>query len=145
MSKITSTIFLRVDVKWVYTRKSDDKYKARLVVRGFQETDVIGDINAPVAKSQTLRFSFSYFCQNGLRIEQMDVETAFLNGKIESEVYVKQPKGYEDGTNGVFKLRKALYGLKESPREWYECFDEYMIKLGFGKSNVELCLYTVTW
>lgn len=130
-----------LDVKWVYTRKSDDTYKARLVVRGFQQTDVIDDIYAPVAKNQTLKILFSYCCQNGLRIEQMDVETAFLNGKINSEVYVNQPKGYEDGTNRVFKLIKALYGLRESPRDWYECFDKYMIKLGFRKSNVELCLY----
>ena len=130
-----------LEVKWVYTRKSDDTYKARLVVRGFQQTDVIDDIYSPVAKNQTLKILFSYCCQNGLRIEQMDVETAFLNGKINSEVYVNQPKGYEDGTNRVFKLMKALYGLRESPRDWYECFDEYMMKLGFRKSNVELCLY----
>ena len=130
-----------LDVKWVYTRKSDDTYKARLVVRGYQQTEEIYDIYAPVAKGKTLRFLFSYCCQDGLRIEQMDVETAFLNGKINSEVYMNQPKGYEDGTDRVCKLIKALYGLRESPRDWYECFDEYMIKLGFRKSNVELCLY----
>ena len=55
-----------LDVKWVYTKKSDDTYKARLVVRGFQQTDVIDDIYSPVAKSQTLRFLFSYCCQKGL-------------------------------------------------------------------------------
>ena len=71
----------------------------------------------------------------------MDVETAFLNGKVTTEVYVNQPKGYEDGTERVYKLLKALYGLRESPRHWYKCFDEYVLKLGFRKSNVELCLY----
>ena len=71
----------------------------------------------------------------------MDVETAFLNGQINSEVYVNQPKGYEDGTNRVYKLSKALYGLRESPRDWYECFDECITKLGFERSNVDLCLY----
>ena len=55
---------------------------------------------------------------------------------------MNQPKGYEDGIDRVFKLIKALYGLRESPRGWYECFDECMIKLGFRKSKVELCLYT---
>ena len=59
----------------------------------------------------------SYCCQNVLIIEQMDVETAFLNGEVTSEVYVNQPKGYADGTNRVCKLSKALYGLKESPRD----------------------------
>ena len=55
--------------------------------------------------------------------------------------YVNQPKGYKDGTERVYKLLKTLYGLRESPRDWYECFDEYVVKLGFRKSNVELCLY----
>ena len=130
-----------LDVKWVYTRKLDDRYKARLVVRGFQQTDVVDDIYAPVAKNQTLKILLSYCCKNSLKIEQMDVETAFLNGKVKTEVYVHQPKGYEDGTNRVYKLSKALYGLRESPRDWYECFDECITKVGFKRSNADLCLY----
>ena len=101
-----------IDVKWVYTRKSDNRYKARLVVRGFQQTDVIDDIYSSVAKNQTLKLLLSYCCQNGLKIEQMDVETAFLNGKVTTEVSVNQPKGYKNGTERVYKLSKALYGLK---------------------------------
>ena len=92
-------------------------------------------------KNRRLKLLLSYCCQNGLRIEQMDVETAFLNGKGTTEVYVNHSKGYEDGTERVYKLSKALYGLRESPRDWYECFDEYVMTLGFRKSNVELCLY----
>ena len=84
-----------LDVKWVYTRNLDDRYKARLVVRGFQQTDVIDDIYSPVAKNQTLKILFSYCCQNGLIIKQIDVETAFLHGKVTTEVYVNHPKGYE--------------------------------------------------
>ena len=61
----------------------------------------------PVAKMQTLKVLFSFCCQNGLIIEQMNVVTAFLNGEVSSEVYVGQPKGYSDGTNKVCKLRKA--------------------------------------
>lgn len=131
-----------LEVKWVYTRKSDDSYKARLVVRGFQQTNVVDDIYAPVAKSQTLKILLAFCCQNGLMIEQVDVVTAFLNGKVISEVYVNQPKGYENGTNKVCKLLKALYGLRESPRAWYECFDKYVTKLKFERSNVDYCLYT---
>ena len=71
----------------------------------------------------------------------MDVETAFLNGNVKSEVYVKQPPGFEDGTNRVCKLIKALYGLRESPRQWYECFDEYIQSLGFRRSKNDYCLY----
>lgn len=131
-----------LEVKWVYTRKSDDSYKARLVVRGFQQTNVVDDIYAPVAKSQTLKILLAFCCQNGLMIEQVDVVTAFLNGKVISEVYVNQPKGYENRTNKVCKLLKALYGLRESPRAWYECFDKYVTKLKFERSNVDNCLYT---
>lgn len=80
-------------------------------------------------------------CYNGLVIMQMDVETAFLNGKVKSEVYVKQPEGYEDGTNRVLKLDKALYGLRESPRAWYECFDQYLTNLNFKRSINDNCLY----
>ena len=117
-----------LDVKWVYTRKSDDRYKARLVVRGFQQRNVADDIYSPVASNETFKILLSYCCQNGLIIEQMNVETAFLNGEVTSEVYVNQPKGYADGTNRVCKLSKALYGLKESPRDWYECFDKYVTR-----------------
>lgn len=72
----------------------------------------------------------------------MDVETAFLNGTIKSEVYVKQPIGYDDKTERVCKLEKALYGLRESPRAWYECFDEFITKLGFKRSENDYGLYT---
>jgi len=71
----------------------------------------------------------------------MDVETAFLNGTVKSEVFVKQPTGYDDKSGKVCKLNKALYGLRESPRAWYECFDEYIQNLGFQRSESDYCLY----
>ena len=67
-----------LEVKWVYTRKSNDSFKARLVVRGFQQSNVIDDIYASVTKTQTLKTMLSFCCQSGLIIEQMDVVTAFL-------------------------------------------------------------------
>ena len=91
---------------------------------------------------QTLKIWFSFCCPFGLIIEQMDIVTAFLNGEVSSEVYVGQPKGYSDRTNKVCQLRKALYGLRESPRAWYKCLDEYLTKIKFGRSNVDYCLYT---
>ena len=71
-----------LDVKWVYSKKSEDTHKARLVVRGFQQTNVIDDIYAPVAKMQILKFLFSFCCQFSLIIVQMSVVMAFLNGEI---------------------------------------------------------------
>ena len=129
-----------LDLKWIYTKKSENVYKARIVVRGFQQTDVLDDIYSPVAKTETLKILLSYCCQNGLLIEQMDVETAFLNGQVKSKVYVKQPEGYEDGTERVCILNKALYGLRESPRAWYECLDDYLRNLGFVRSDHDYCL-----
>ena len=85
-----------LDVKWIITKNSDNRYKPRLVVRGFQQRNVIDDIYSPVAISQTLKFLFAFCCQNGLIIEQMDVETTFLNGEISTEVYIRQPQGYKD-------------------------------------------------
>ena len=73
----------------------------------------------------------------------MDVELALLNGKVKSEVYVKQPQGYDDNSGRVCKVNKALYGLRESPRAWYECLDKYLIELGFEKSKIDYCLYII--
>ncbi|KAF2888063.1 hypothetical protein ILUMI_18110 [Ignelater luminosus] len=130
-----------IDVKWIYKKKSNSEYKARLVVKGFQQINYIDDIYSPVAKMPTLKLLLSYCCQNSLEIHQMDVETAFLNGKILSEVYLKQPEGYKDGSDRVYRLNKALYGLKESPRAWYDCFNDFLKTLGFHRSYYDYCLY----
>jgi len=130
-----------LDVKWVFTNKSDNQKKARLVVRGFQQTEEVEDIYSPVAKIQTLKFLLAFSCQFGLKIVQMDMETAFLNGRVKSEVFVRQPSGFNDNSGRVCKLEKALYGLRESPRAWYEVFDEFIQKLGFQRSKNDYCLY----
>ena len=93
-----------IDVKWVYKRKSDDSLKARLVVRGFQQREYQENVYSPVGKMETLKILLSYCCVNNLFKEQMDVETAFLNGKVKSEVYIHEPQGYETGKNKVCKL-----------------------------------------
>ena len=131
------------DLKWSYTKKGENVDKARIVVRGYQQKDVLDDIYSPDANTQTLKELLSYCCQNSLLIQQMDVETAFLNGKIKSKVFVKQPEGYEDETKRVCMLNKALYGLRESPRVWYECLDNYLSSLGFEKSEHDYYLYTL--
>lgn len=71
----------------------------------------------------------------------MDVESAFLNGEIISEVYVNQPLGYNDDSDRVYKLLKSLYGLRESLRSWYECFNKFINELKFKRSNYDYCLY----
>lgn len=70
----------------------------------------------------------------------MDVETAFLNGEIKSEVYIYPPDGYNVEHNKVCLLQKSLYGLRESPRDWYECFNNLMMNLKFKRSSSDYCL-----
>lgn len=132
-----------IDLKWIYTRKQDNSFRARLVAKGFQQREHLPDLYSPVAKMQTLKLLLAYCVKFNLMINQMDVESAFLNGKISSEVYVKQPEGYEDGTENVCKLKKTLYGLRESPRAWYECLDKFLLKTGFKRSKYDYCLYTM--
>lgn len=100
--------------------------KTRIVVIGCQQSEVLDDLYSPVAVVQTLRLLLNFCCQFGLEICQMDEVTAFLNGKVKSEVFVKQPQGYDDGSGRVYKLKRALYGLRESPRAWFECFYGYI-------------------
>jgi len=74
----------------------------------------------------------------------MDVKSAFLNGIIEEEIHVQQPPGYEvEGQEDkIYRLKKAFYGLKHVPRAWYRRIDNYIIKNGFCRSNIEPTLYT---
>eukprot|EP00253_Pinus_taeda_P031373 PITA_31373 len=81
----------------------------------------------------------------GWKIHQMDVKTAFLNGKIEEEVYIKQPEGFEtfDHESHVCRLKRALYGLKQAPHAWYTMIDSYFTRLGFTKSEANANLYHI--
>ncbi|GJS60991.1 retrotransposon protein, putative, ty1-copia subclass [Tanacetum coccineum] len=75
-------------------------------------------------------------------LEQLDVKTAFLHGNLEETIYMRQPPGFEEGTgNKVCLLKKSLYGLKQSPRQWYKRFDVYMTSNGFSRSNYDSCVY----
>ena len=77
------------------------------------------------------------------KLYQIDVKSAFLNGFIEKEVYVEQPPGFEnfDFSNHVFKLSKALYGLKKAPRAWYERLSNFLLEKGFSKGKVDTTLF----
>ena len=74
----------------------------------------------------------------------MDVKSAFLNGVLEEEVYIEQPEGFILGNDAklVWKLRKALYGLKHDPRAWYYRLDKYLHQQGFSKGSADSNLYT---
>ena len=77
----------------------------------------------------------------------MDVKSAFLNGKLEEEVYVAQPPGFEDPKNPdkVFRLNKALYGLKQAPRAWYDTLKEFLMKKGFKPGSLNPTIFTKSY
>lgn len=89
----------------------------------------------------TLKILLSYCTVNSYLIDQMDVDSAFLNGPVKTEIYIKQPKGYALDPGKVCKLEKALYGLRESLLYWYETFDNHVKNLGFKRSSYDNCLY----
>jgi hypothetical protein len=85
----------------------------------------------------------AYACSKNVKVYQMDVKSAFLNGELEEEVYIEQPEGFQlsENTNYVCKLKKALYGLKQAPRAWYSRLDKYLQQAGFRKGSADSNLY----
>jgi len=139
-----------IGVKWAFKTKLKengevDKHKARLVDKGYKQeygVDYI-EVFAPVARYDTIRLVVALAVQNSWYIFQLDVKSAFLHGNLEEEVYVEQPPGYIkiDNENKVYKLKKALCGLRQAPRAWYSRIEAYFLKTGFQKCPYEHTLF----
>lgn len=134
--------------KWVFKLKPESegkevKYKARLVARGFlqQYGRDFDETYAPVAKLSTVRTVLAVANEKSYHIQQMDVKTAFLNGNLNEEVYMQAPDGFNIRPGLVCKLKKSLYGLKQSPRCWNNRFNNFILSLGFVRSQYDYCLY----
>ena len=139
-----------VGCKWVFRTKRDAsgdviRHKARLVAKGFSQVAGVDFLEtfAPVAKFNTIRCILALGAALDLEIHQMDVKTAFLNGELEEDIYMSQPQGFEekDFEHLVCKLKKSLYGLKQSPRAWYQRIDSFFTKEGFTRSEADHSLY----
>jgi hypothetical protein len=126
--------------KWVYRVKYKpngkiDKYKERLVAKGFSQQEGIyyEETFAPIAKWNIIIMVINLAAHNGWKLHQMDVKSAFLNGDLKEDIFMTQPQGFEakGQEHKVCKLVKALYGLKQAPRGWYEKMDEYLRMVGF--------------
>jgi hypothetical protein len=139
-----------IGVKWVYRTKQNadgsiNKYKARLVVKGYAQVFGVdfSETFAPVARLDTIRLLLAVAAQKNWKVYQLDVKSAFLNGYLQEEIYIEQPRGFEvrGQEEKVYLLKKALYGLKQAPRAWYSRIDDHLHKLGFVKSLSEATLY----
>ncbi|KAK4405981.1 Retrovirus-related Pol polyprotein from transposon RE2 [Sesamum angolense] len=139
-----------IGVKWIYKTKliadgSIQKHKARLVAKGYSQLPGIDytETFAPVARLDTIRALIAIAANKKWKIYQMDVKSAFLNGYIDEEIYVEQPKGFivKGSEEKVLRLKKALYGLKQAPRAWYSRIDKYFMDRGFRRSLSEPTLY----
>ena len=139
-----------IGTKWVFRNKLDEKgevrrNKARLVCKGYAQEEGIdyGETFAPIARMEGVRILLAYATYKGFKVYQMDVKSAFMNGILEEEVYIEQPKGFADehNANMVCKLHKALYGLKQAPRAWYERLHTYLVKVGFERTHDNINLY----
>ncbi|VFQ88509.1 unnamed protein product [Cuscuta campestris] len=119
-----------VTCKWLFKKKEGTipgegvRYKARLVARGFTQKEGVdyNEIFSPVVRHTSIRVLLAMVAHQDLELEQLDVKTAFLHGLLEDDIYMTQPEGFvvPDKENYVCKLKKSLYGLKQSPRQWYK-------------------------
>ena len=118
-----------IGTRWAFKNKLDEQRKMvrnkfRLVAQGYNQQEGINftETFAPVARLEAIRIMLAFFAYKNIKHFQMDVKSNFLNGFIEEEVSVKQPLGFEDHTlpDHVFKLKNALYSLKQAPRAWHD-------------------------
>ncbi|GJU69822.1 putative ribonuclease H-like domain-containing protein [Tanacetum coccineum] len=133
-----------IGTKWVFENKRDErsiavKNKARLVAQGFRQEEGIdyGEVFATVARIEAIRLFLAFASYMGFTVYQMDVKHAFLYCTIEEEVYVHQPSGFDDlaHPNKVYKVIKALYGLHQAPRAWYETLSSFLMENGFRRDS----------
>jgi hypothetical protein len=108
-----------------------ERLKARLCAKGFSQVEGIDydETFAPVAKFTSIRVVLAIAAFLDFNLTQMDVDTAFLYGLLDDEIYMKQPEGYVVSGKEEFvcKLKRGLYGLKQSPRIWNCTFDKFML------------------
>jgi hypothetical protein len=139
-----------ISSRWTFKVKKDangdiEKFKARLCAKGFTQRAGIDyfDTFAPVMKPATLRVLVSMATARNLEIHQIDVKTAFLYGKLDEEIFMRQPPGYitPGQEHLVCRLLRGLYGLKQASRAWNQRLNAELVEIGFTRSDEDPCLY----
>lgn len=136
--------------KWVFKKKlktdgTIDKYKARLVIKGYKQQHGLNyfDTYSPMSRITSIRILLAIAAMRNLEVHQMDVKTAFLNGDLDEEIYIEQPEGFVvlGQERKVCRLVKSLYGLKQAPMKWHEKFDQIVLSNGFKINECDSCVY----
>lgn len=132
--------------KWVLRQKLNGHFKARLVARGFEQKKGIDyfDAFSPVTRHVSIRLILSLTASKKMKLMTFDVKTAFLYGNLEENIYMYQPEGFDDNTGRVCKLKKSLYGLKQSPKNWNDKFSNFLLSIGFNNTDNDPCVYYCT-
>ena len=137
--------------KWVFKKKtkadgSIERYKVRLVAQGFSQKQGLDydETFSPVIRFESFRSLIAVAVQKRLKLHQLDITAAFLNGHLEEEVFMKQPEGFvvEGKEDLVCNLKMSLYGLNKSPRCWNFTLDAHLKGMGFVQSTNDPCIYT---
>ena len=139
-----------VGCKWLFKTKRTsegkvERYKARLVAKGYTQKpgEYYDETFSPVVRYSSIRTLLAFAIQNGMIIHQMDVVTAFLNGTLDEDLYMEQPPGYikKGEEHLVCKLKRSLYGLKQSSRCWNTVFKQYMESINFKQCTADPCIF----
>nr|GFB82306.1 retrovirus-related Pol polyprotein from transposon TNT 1-94 [Tanacetum cinerariifolium] len=139
-----------IGTKWVYRNRKDERgivvrNKARLVAQGHIQEEGIDydEVFAHVARIEAIRIFLSFASFMGFIVYQMDVKSVFLYGTIEDEVYVCQPPGIIDPQfpNKVYKVEKALYGLHQASRAWYETLFTFLLQNRYRRGTIDKTLF----
>ena len=141
-----------VGSKWVFKIKykadgSVERYKCRLVAQGFTQIkgENFTDTYAPVAQTTTIMMLLALAAQRGQKIHQMDFVLAYLNSDIDTDIYMEQAEGFKETgkEDHVYKLKKSIYGLKQSAKLWNDTLTTCLKELGFKQSRADPCVYTL--
>ena len=136
-----------VGSRWFHKVKADDLFKRRLVVLGWAQVLGVdcGGTFAPVCRMQSIRMMLAIAAELDYEVLMLDVQTTFLKAGVEEEVYVKMAPGEETYDKSrvpfVMKLKKSLYGLRQSLKNWFGAMDDHLSNIGFRSLKSDPCVY----